>query len=285
MKIIKYLTILFLFYGSLHSIYSFNSGLDSIPANMIYRYYAGEYKGYRIWIVDGFNIRTSVFGEFVYGGNSARYTFVPKGEIWIDNAVSASEYITTLEHEINECNLMYNDIMDYYDAHDSSLSLELNIRDQNSRLSREHELILPEVEPYDFDTVKEISSLPDKIKLMDVYIYKLGIYEGNNVWVVDGYFLRKNIYPDFGFSGNSSAYRFIPKNEIWIDGNVSSEEIWYSILLEENEKLLMDKNEYYDEAYMNSLIILTKKRRSDNYNISLMNYLLFLDPLYRDIVK
>jgi hypothetical protein len=285
MKVKYSFFILFIFYSVSFSAIKQYSAVDSIAPDKIYRYYAGEVNGYKVWIVDGFNIRTNIFGEFIYGGNSARYPFIPVGEIWIDNAISANEYITTLEHEINECNLMYHNNMDYYDAHDSSLSLELKIRQDNYSLSKDHESKLPMVSPLDFDSVKEISTLNDMIKLENVYINKFISENGFDIWIVDGYNIRKSLYPDFGFSGNYSAYMFIPKNEIWIDGNVSCEEIWYSISLEENESKLMNSGVMYDAGYEEALKIVTEKRNSDQKYIRSMPYLKYMDPLYRDKVK
>ncbi len=285
MKVIYSLLILFLLYSDTFSAINQFSAVDSIAPDKIYRYYAGETNGYKVWIVDGFNIRTNIFGEFIYGGNSARYPFVPVGEIWIDNAISANEFITTLEHEINECNLMYQNNMDYYDAHDSSLAIELQLRDENYKLSRYHENKIPMVPPIDFDSVKQINTLNDLIKLDDVYINKLISENGFDIWIVDGYNIRNKIYPDFGFSGNSSAYMFIPKNEIWIDGNVSCEEIWYSIDLEENESSLMNSGVMYDDAYEESLNKVTGKRKSNQLFINSMSYLKYVNPLYRDKVE
>src|SRR6202521_6325049 len=57
----------------------------------IYRYYWGEKDKFKIWIVDGAAIRRQIFNEFLYGGNSERYTFIPEGEIWIDNSISSEE--------------------------------------------------------------------------------------------------------------------------------------------------------------------------------------------------
>ena len=73
------------------------------------------------------------------------------------------------------------------------------------------------------------------------------------MWVVDGYKVRRDIYPDFGFSGNSSAYQFIPPNEIWIDASITCQEIEYSILLELKEMWYMKSGLTYDDAYTNAL--------------------------------
>ena len=72
----------------------------------VYRYYMGKEQNYDIWIVDGNKVRLKIFSSFLYGGNEQRYPFNPKGEIWIDNAISCEEYFLTLAHELNERHLM-----------------------------------------------------------------------------------------------------------------------------------------------------------------------------------
>ena len=66
----------------------------------------------------------------------------------------------------------------------------------------------------------------------------MGTREGISIWIVDGYLVRKNIYPDFGFSGNDLSCHFIPQKEIWIDGQVTCEETEYSIANELMERKL-----------------------------------------------
>jgi hypothetical protein len=279
-KIITRILIIFL------SIISISTALsqthDSVSASDIYRYFWGAKDNYQFWIVDGANIRRLIFDEFIYGGNPERYTFVPDGEIWIDNSISSDEFTYTLLHEINECNLMAKYGMAYFDAHDSSLSLELQMRRKNLYESLIHEVNIPEVAPTDFDSTQEIENLPDKIKLKNIYIYKYDTRNGIDIWVVNGYNVRRDVYPDFGFSGNDLAYHFIPENEIWIDGSISCEEIEYSISLELKEKSLLFNGLYYDDAYekakMDSNLL-----RNNNYKvINSKNFLHFQSPLYRD---
>src|SRR6266540_3831095 len=131
----------------------------------IYRYYWGEKGGFKIWIVDGSQVRINFFSEFLYGGNNERYPFVPEREIWIDNSVSSEEFETTLAHEINERNLMAGTGMTYFDAHASSLSLEVSMRRNWDKICRAHEEHQPKVSPTDFDSTQEIEDLPEMIKL------------------------------------------------------------------------------------------------------------------------
>jgi len=228
----------------------------------VYRYYMGKVDKYNIWIVDGNQVRLNIFSSFLYGGNEQRYPFNPKGEIWIDNAISCEEYYLTLAHELNERHLMAKFGWKYITAHDSSLSLEQTIRHSNERICREHEASLKKVSPTDYSNTKEIRGIPDSIQIQNIYRVPVGTREGVDVWIVDGYMVRKNIYPDFGFSGNDRSYHFIPPNEIWIDGQVSCDETEYSISTELRERKLMGEGKSYDDAYSDAIDI-TLKHRED----------------------
>jgi len=228
----------------------------------LYRCYCGEKNNYRIWIVDGNRVRQCIYKEFLYGGNEQRYLFNPKGEIWIDNAISCEEYDCTVYHELNERHLMAKYGWTYLQAHDSSLAVEQVIRKRNMEISIAHEESLKKVSILDSYSIKEIKSLPDSIKLQNIYRIPEGTRDGISIWVVDGYMVRKNIYPDFGFSGNDMAYHFIPPKEIWIDGQVSCEETEYSIALELRERQLMEKGLSYSDAYEDAVSMVKKMRES-----------------------
>ena len=77
--------------------------------------------------------------------------------------------------------------------------------------------------------------------------------QGISIWIVNGSNVRRDIFPDFGFSGNDLAYYFIPKNEIWIDAQISCEETEYSISCEMNERKFMASGDEYDIAYEKGL--------------------------------
>lgn len=215
----------------------------------VYRNFRGEENGYRIWFVDGDVVRMKLYKEYLYGGNEQRYLFNPKGEIWIDNAVSCEEFPMTLAHELNERHLMAKFGWTYDKAHDSSLAVEVVMRREFEKICRAHEDSLPKMPVTDFDNTKEIKDIPDSVKLQNIYRVPLGVREGISVWIVDGYLVRKNIYPDFGNSGNDLAYHFIPTKEVWIDGQISAEETEYSIATELMERDLMLKGKSYDDAY------------------------------------
>jgi hypothetical protein len=233
----------------------------------VYRYSMGKTDNYNVWIVDGNQVRLKIFSSFLYGGNEQRYPFNPKGEIWIDNAISCEEYYLTLVHELNERHLMAKFGWKYITAHDSSLSLEQTIRHSNEEICRAHEASLKKVSATDFSNIKEIRGISDSIQIQNIYRVPMGTREGINIWIVDGYMVRKNIYPDFGFSGNDLSYHFIPEKEIWIDGQVTCEETEYSISTELKERQLMAAGKSYDDAYSDAIDI-TQKNRQEMVNLA-----------------
>ncbi len=219
----------------------------------IYRVLTEKRDGYSVWIVDGSAVRQNVYHEFLYGGNEQRYLYVPKGEIWIDNAISAEEYEYTVAHELNERKLMAKFGYTYSAAHDSSLQVELKMRKMNSKLSRSHEKLLAKVSPTDCDGYKEIYGIQDSVELKNIYLQPLGTRDSISIWIVDGSAVRKYLFPDFGFSGNDLAYHFIPNKEIWIDAQISCEETELSIQCELEERWRISKGQIYDDAYENAL--------------------------------
>jgi hypothetical protein len=210
-------------------------------------------------------------------------THLYRKKIWIDNSISAEEFETTLAHELNERSLMVRFGMTYEDAHDSSLAVEVVMRRGWEKICKEHEEKLPKVSPIDFDSTQEIDNLPDLIKLKNIYRIPIGERNGVKLWVVDGYIVRRDIYPDFGFSGNGKAYHFIPEDEIWIDGQITCEETEYSIALELKERELMIQGKEYNDAYSGAVAI-SNKMRGDNVKlISGQPPLQKFDPPYRDV--
>jgi hypothetical protein len=248
----------------------------------IYRYFWGNKDNYGIWIIDGNIVRQMLYKEFLYGGNEQRYLFVPKGEIWIDNDISSEEFDLTVAHELNERHLMAKFGWTYQAAHDSSLSLELTIRHKNEEICRSHEAALKEVGVTDSYNIKEIKQMQDSIRLENIYRIPMGTRDGITVWVVDGYLVRKNIYPDFGNSGNDLAYHFIPSKEIWIDGQVSCEETEYSVSLEMMERKQMEEGKSYSDAYESAVQMVREKRGKMENTVKSHFKIAIPDSLARD---
>ena len=226
----------------------------------IYRLPAGTRQGFELWIVDGNLVRREIYPQFLYGGNAQRYTFIPKNEIWIDDATGVEEFEYTVAHELRERDLMAKEGMTYEDAHDSALAVERTMRLEDIAASEKHETEIPLVSPASSDGSREIADLPDSIELRFVYRALLRRIDSISVWIVDGAAVRRDIYPDFGLSGNDLAYKFIPAREIWIDNQVSCEETEFSIQTEMKERSYILQGKSYDDAYEQAVTEVTRQR-------------------------
>lgn len=87
-----------------------------------------DYKGCKVYIVNGELIRKKIDIDFVMGGNGLRYLYVPIDEIWIDDAYEDSNEINQiLLHEHTETELMKKGLS-YGKAHDNASIKELKLR-------------------------------------------------------------------------------------------------------------------------------------------------------------
>lgn len=78
-----------------------------------------------VYLVSGEQVRDELDIDFTQGGNEAAYpAYVPKGEIWIDDAMHALDRTATTLHEIVERNLMLGRGWSYDRAHDAASARE-----------------------------------------------------------------------------------------------------------------------------------------------------------------
>ena len=83
--------------------------------------------GVKCWKVDGKLVRSILNIDFVSGGHSYVYFFVPKNEVWIDDKIDEADVPFVLLHELHERNLM-KDGMAYSKAHADSSKIEAHAR-------------------------------------------------------------------------------------------------------------------------------------------------------------
>ena len=78
----------------------------------------GKVSGLTIYLVCGQCVRDAIELEFTMGGNHGAYPkFVPKSEIWIDDAMNAFDQTATALHELVERDRMLHHHMGYDRAH------------------------------------------------------------------------------------------------------------------------------------------------------------------------
>lgn len=78
-------------------------------------------------LVDGEYIRNHIDPYFVEGGNAAKYKWMPKNTVCVEQAITPEERPFILLHEITEMNLMYKG-MSYNDAHRRASEIEYKAR-------------------------------------------------------------------------------------------------------------------------------------------------------------
>lgn len=98
------------------------------------------------------------------------------------------------------------------------------------------------------------------------YLKKYGEISGFNIWVVDGFYIRKNIDFDFNNFGAHYMFNFIPEKEIWVDkGNGSEDEIPFYVIGLSTFIKEIARGKSRDEALKIADAIELKKRRESDF--------------------
>ncbi len=198
--------------------------------------YIKRYKfveGHSVWIVDGKYIRDNINEEFTNFGLNARFKFIPKNEFWIEkeygNGKEIKDYIENL---LKEVELMKKGV-DYAHAFDIADRFEKIYRLKHEKLNPDEKTIIKKIH---LNILKKFSK---KIK----------------VYVVNGRLVRDYFFIDFTEGGHDLIYKFIPKNEVWIDDDVRRNERDFVILHEIHERNLMKKGIKYEHAHKSASTI------------------------------
>lgn len=87
----------------------------------------GKRGALKIFLVSGHLVREHFDFNFVFGGHGYVYDYVPKNEVWLDDAMLTKERKYVLIHELFELNLMKKG-KKYDDAHDYACAPEKEAR-------------------------------------------------------------------------------------------------------------------------------------------------------------
>ncbi len=99
------------------------------------------------------------------------------------------------------------------------------------------------------------------VEVRKPYLKKDGTRGNLEVWIVDGAYIRGHIDEEFTNFGQHYRYKYIPKNELWIDAEAEHDERRFFIdhLLVEHR--LMEKGESYNKALAKADCEERKERR------------------------
>lgn len=65
------------------------------------------------------------------------------------------------------------------------------------------------------------------------------LWDGTKIYIVDGPYIRDNMYVDFTMGGHGYVYDFIPKDEIWLEEMLIKEDDSFDLMHEIYEYTLM----------------------------------------------
>jgi hypothetical protein len=195
-----------------------------------YLHYVGSRHGVKIWIVDGAYVRKNVDEEFSNFGHHFSIPEIPLDEIWLDLEAHPNEQRFFIAHAVVERRAMVEG-KSYDDARQLACDTEYRLR--------QHTADLRHVAPQ--------RGLPQPDRVHVRLRKELG--NGTAVWVVDGRLVRTVFDIEFTEGGHEYVYEFVPHGQVWIDDDVSEQEIGYVILHELHERNLMAKGMTYDDAH------------------------------------
>jgi hypothetical protein len=184
-----------------------------------------------VWIVDGQYVRGRIDEEFTNFGQHLRFRFIPMHEFWIDKEHGPGEEHFFIDHLLIEHRLMTQG-MAYDKALEKADAVELKER-------RKVELI------------KQIAKLSNRKAIENIHKQLLKKYSGAvKVWIIQGGLVRSLYFIDFTEGGHDLVYpHFIPKNEVWLDDDLSPGERRFVLLHELHERHLMSLGWPYFKAH------------------------------------
>lgn len=97
------------------------------PAKDIHVRKLADFGDLCIWLVRGDQVRKQHDPNFIMGGHGYVYDYVPKNEVWIEEALPPLDKAFTVLHELYELSLM-REGMTYNPAHERATAIEKKLR-------------------------------------------------------------------------------------------------------------------------------------------------------------
>jgi len=190
---------------------------------------------FTVWIVNGKYIRGEIDEEFTNCGQYYEFKFIPKKEIWIDKERVPGEEKYYIDSMLVMNRLMTKGV-NHKEAVKRANAIEKRERAKSGLIN---------------NIIKSKKKKEEFIKIIHKKILKR--YSSNvKVWIVKGEIVRDLFFIDFTEGGHDKVYSFIPSGEVWIDDDISRNEIKFILLHELHERKLMSKGMNYDSAHKKS---------------------------------
>jgi len=186
---------------------------------------------YKVYEVNGEEIRANTEPDFTNFASHLDYDFVPENEFWIDHENDPGETMFFITRMVTKKKLV-----------DRGMN-----KDKAEELAEKAELA-DRTKSKKFQKLSKVRDVPDELKR-----YVICHWKDATFYLVDGEIVRDFFYEDFTEGGHGYVYNWIPKDEIWIDDDVSEEERTDVMLHESFERELMIGGETYLEAHKAAL--------------------------------
>jgi hypothetical protein len=97
--------------------------LDKIHKRLV-----GEYRGIKLYVVDGEYVRGNVDLDYCLGGNGGRYKYCPEDELWCCDQENVEDMFSIFTHEFMEMVHMVHQKTNYDKGHDLANDYEIYVR-------------------------------------------------------------------------------------------------------------------------------------------------------------
>ncbi len=184
-----------------------------------------------VWVVDGQSVRTRLNNEFTNAGQHYRFDMIPTNEFWLDKEYTPGEEQFYIHHLIVEWRMMRRRV-----PYEKALAYA----DRSERAERRRSSVMKR-----FRSQRITPQVMKNIHKKKLLSFSNGLV----VWLVRGELVRDFCYNDFTEGGHDHVYKFVPKNEVWIDDDLSVEERMFVLLHEVHERRLMADGMDYHHAH------------------------------------
>jgi hypothetical protein len=193
--------------------------------------------GWDVYTVDASCVRNIAQPDEEFGNFATRDEFpglIPKGEIWLAEQNLDKEGVFLIANALRRFKEQERGASQEA-AYTAGLNVERDLREKLTgwkfRAGRPHRRIPRELYVYRYAT------LPD-------------VQFPIEVWVVDGHIVRSWYKTDYVEGGHGYVYRWIPKQQIWIEKDLDRWELPYIVTHEYLElRLMRDRGIDYDTAH------------------------------------
>ena len=200
------------------------------PRGKPYLREVGRRDNLSVWLVDGAYVRSNIDIEFTNFGQHYVFKFIPENELWLDEEAQHDEQEFFIEHLVVERALMARGV-----SYDSATGVAERIELAERKIAGD---------------VAKVTRADGSLDASRAHIALLATTPDSvSEWIVDGRLVRSAFDIEFTEGGHDRVYDYVPKNEIWIDNDLTPAERPFVLLHELHERHLMGNGWTYESAH------------------------------------